>query len=72
MEYSEFIKDYPDDAGTRLEDFDHALLSLEKHGLNKDVVLNAPGSLHTMKGNSGMMGFESYKTYLHHAEEVLK
>ena len=72
MEYSELIKDYLDDADTHLKAFDHALLSLEKHGLNKEVVLNALGSLHTLKGNSGMMGFESFKTYIHQVEEVLK
>jgi len=72
MEYSEFIKDYPDDAGAHPEDFDRALLSLEKHGLNKDVVLNAPVPLHRMKGSSCMTGFESFKTCLHHAEEALK
>ena len=72
MEYSELIKDYLDDADSHLKAFDHALLSLEKQGLNKEVVLNALGSLHTLKGNSGMMGFESFKTYIHQVEEVLK
>ena len=72
MEYSELIKDFLDDSDTHLKAFDHALLSLERHGLNKEVVLKALGSLHTLKGNSGMMGLESFKTYLHHLEEVPK
>jgi len=72
MEYSELIKEFLDDADAHLKAFDHALLSLERHGLNKEVVLNVLGSLHTLKGNSGMMGFESFKTYIHRVEEVLK
>ena len=72
MEYSELIRDFLDDADTHLKEFDSALLSLEKNGQNKDVILNTLGSLHTLKGNSGMMGFESLKLYIHQVEEVLK
>ena len=72
MEYSELIRDFLDDADTHLKEFDRALLSLEKNGQNKDVILNTLGSLHTLKGNSGMMGFESLKLYIHQVEEVLK
>ncbi len=71
MEYSELIKDFLDDAGAHLKAFDKALLSLEKNG-NKEVILNVLGSLHTLKGNSGMMGFESLKLYIHQIEEILK
>ena len=72
MEYSELIKDFLDDADTHLKEFDSALLSLEKNGQNNEVILNTLGSLHTLKGNSGMMGFESLKLYIHQVEEVLK
>lgn len=72
MEYSELIKDFLDDAGAHLKSFDNALLSLEKNGHNKELILSALGSLHTMKGNSGMMGFESLKIYIHQIEEILK
>jgi len=72
MEYSELIKDFLDDAGAHLKEFDSALLSLEKNGRNNEVILNILGSLHTLKGNSGMMGFESLKLYVHQVEEVLK
>ena len=72
MEYSELIKDFLDDADAHLKEFDTALLSLEKNGQNKEVILNTLGSLHTLKGNSGMMGFESLKLYVHQVEEVLK
>ena len=72
MEYSELIKDFLDDADAHLKEFDSALLSLEENGRNNEVILNTLGSLHTLKGNSGMMGFESLKLYIHQVEEVLR
>ncbi|MBI5204794.1 MAG: chemotaxis protein CheA [Nitrospirae bacterium] len=72
MDYSALIKDYLDDANGHLNVFDSALLSLEKGGYKKDILINILGALHTLKGNSGMMGFESLKTYIHHVEEILK
>ena len=72
MGYSEFIKDFLDDADTHLKVFDRSLLSLEKHGLTKEVLLSALDSLQTLKDNSGMVGVESYKTCIHHADEVLE
>ncbi len=72
MDYSALIKDYLDDAGAHLNDFDSALLTLEKGGFNKELINATLGSLHTLKGNSGMMGFESLKVYIHQIEEILK
>ncbi|MDH4232678.1 MAG: Hpt domain-containing protein, partial [Nitrospirota bacterium] len=72
MEFSELLKDFLDDAETHLKAFDSALLSLERNGHNKDVVLSLLGSLHTFKGNSGMMGFEPLKRYIHLIEEIFK
>ncbi|TAL27128.1 MAG: chemotaxis protein CheA [Nitrospirae bacterium] len=72
MDYSDLIKDYLDDASSHLNAFDSALLSLEKDGYKKDIIIATLGSLHTLKGNSGMMGFESLKTYIHQVEEILK
>lgn len=72
MEYSELIKDFLDDAEGHLKAFDSALLSLEKNGHSKDIILSILGSLHTLKGNSGMMGFESLKLYIHQVEDILK
>ncbi|MEW6109663.1 MAG: chemotaxis protein CheA [Nitrospirota bacterium] len=72
MEYSELIKDFLDDAYSHLNTFDGTLLLLEKNGHNRDAVSNLLGSLHTFKGNSGMMGFEPLKQYIHIIEELLK
>ena len=72
MDFSEILKDFLDDADMHLKAFDHGLLSIEKSGANREIVLNTLGSLHTLKGNSGMMGFESLKMYIHQVEEALK
>lgn len=72
MEYGELIKDYLDDAEGHLGAFDNGLLSLESTGHDSSLVVSILGSLHTLKGNSGMMGFQSLKTYIHHIEEILK
>jgi two-component system chemotaxis sensor kinase CheA len=76
MDYSDLIKDFLDDAEGHLKAFDSALLSLEKNGddhpENRDIIIHTLGSLHTLKGNSGMMGFDSLKTFIHQLEEMLK
>jgi two-component system chemotaxis sensor kinase CheA len=72
VEYSELIRDFLDDAAEHLNVFDGVLLSLEKNGRDKEQIYGALGALHTLKGNSGMMGMESLKGYIHRVEEVLK
>ncbi len=72
MDYGQLVKDYLDDANEHLSVFDEALLSLEKDGFSRDIIVSVLGALHTLKGNSGMMGFESLKTYIHKIEEILK
>ncbi|MDA8432248.1 MAG: chemotaxis protein CheA [Nitrospiraceae bacterium] len=72
MEYSELLRDFLDDAETHLGLFDSALLSIEQNGFRKEVIMDMMGPLHTLKGNSGMMGFDSMKDYVHNIEEVLK
>ncbi len=72
MDYRELIKDYLDDAGGHLGTLDASLLFLEESGYHGDVIRNMLGALHTLKGNSGMMGFESLQRYIHRVEELLK
>lgn len=72
MEFTDLIRDYLDDAVGHLGCFDDALMTLEQDGYRPEVVSGVLGPLHTLKGNSGMMGFESLKRYLHEVEEVLK
>ncbi len=72
MDFSELLNEYLDESKGHLEVFDAALLSLEREGYNREVIQNTLRALHTLKGNSGMMGYESLKTYVHKVEEILK
>jgi two-component system chemotaxis sensor kinase CheA len=67
----ELLGIYIEDARLHLEALDHGLLSLERDGLDPDTVSAVLGPLHTLKGNSGMLGFASIKDYVHRLEDVL-
>src|SRR5271169_5866764 len=66
----ELLNIYLEDARGHLEALDHCLLTLEREGLEPDTVSSVLGPLHTLKGNSGMMGFTSIKEYVHRLEDV--
>jgi two-component system, chemotaxis family, sensor kinase CheA len=66
----ELLNIYLEDARAHLEGLDHALLALEREGLDPEVVAGIMGPLHTLKGNSGMMGFTGIKDYVHRLEDV--
>jgi two-component system chemotaxis sensor kinase CheA len=67
----ELLAIYLEDARVHLEALDHGLLALERQGLDLEVVSATLGPLHTLKGNSGMMGFTGIKDYVHRLEDVL-
>src|SRR4051812_38554440 len=66
----ELLTIYIEDARQHLDALDHCLLTLERDGLDQDVISTVLGPLHTLKGNSGMMGFTSIKDYVHRLEDV--
>jgi two-component system, chemotaxis family, sensor kinase CheA len=66
----ELLNIYLEDARGHLEALDHTLLALEREGLDHDVVTAVLGPLHTLKGNSGMIGFGAIKDYVHRLEDV--
>jgi two-component system chemotaxis sensor kinase CheA len=66
----ELLAIYLDDAREHLEALDHCLLALERDGPDPEVVAQALGPLHTLKGNSGMIGFHAIKDYVHRLEDV--
>ncbi len=68
---AELITIYLEDARGHLASLDQGLLRLEREGLSAEVVGSLLGPLHTLKGNSGMMGLGSIKDYLHRLEDVL-
>src|SRR5262245_7285548 len=67
---SELLSIYLEDARGHLETLDHCLLSLEREGFDPEGVGLVLGPLHTLKGNSGMMGFSAIKEYVHRLEDV--
>lgn len=73
---SALLGDYLDDASRHLEALDSALLAIEREkdlgGLDRALVTGLLGSLHTLKGNSGMMGFASVQKFVHQLEGVFK
>ena len=66
----ELLSIYLEDARGHLEMLDHSLLALEREGFDTEVVSAVLGPLHTLKGNSGMMGFTGIKEYVHRLEDV--
>jgi two-component system, chemotaxis family, sensor kinase CheA len=67
---SELIGIYVEDARAHLEALDHCLLTLERDGLDAEAIAAVLGPLHTLKGNSGMIGFSSIKDYVHRLEDA--
>ncbi len=66
----ELLNIYIEDARGHLEALDHCLLTLERDSLEPAAVQSVLGPLHTLKGNSGMMGFTAIKDYVHRLEDV--
>ncbi len=66
----ELLGIYLEDARGHLEALDQCLLALERDGLDAETVTSLLGPLHTLKGNSGMMGFSGIKEYVHRLEDV--
>jgi len=66
----ELVTIYLEDARGHLEALDHCLLTLEREGLDPELIAGVLGPLHTLKGNSGMMGFGGVKDYVHRLEDV--
>jgi two-component system chemotaxis sensor kinase CheA len=73
---SVLLKEYLEDAAGHLEAVEASLLELEKRAAqgvcDKGIITLLLGNLHTLKGNSGMMGFTPLQQYVHKLETVLK
>jgi two-component system chemotaxis sensor kinase CheA len=67
---AELVGIYLEDAREHLALLDAALLRLEREGHDAEGIASLLGPLHTLKGNSGMMGFTGVKDYVHRLEEV--
>jgi two-component system chemotaxis sensor kinase CheA len=67
---AELVGIYLEDAREHLTVLEAALLRLEREGHDAEVAASLLGPLHTLKGNSGMIGFAGVKDYIHRMEEV--
>jgi two-component system chemotaxis sensor kinase CheA len=67
---AELLGIYLEDARQHLESLDHCLLTLEREGPDPETVAAVLGPLHTLKGNSGMIGFSGIQEYVHRLEDV--
>lgn len=67
---SELVAIYLEDAREQLAILDDVLLRLEKDGARPELLASVLGPLHTLKGNSGMIGLTAVKDYVHRLEEV--
>jgi two-component system chemotaxis sensor kinase CheA len=68
---AELLTIFLEDARGHLEALDRGLLGLEREGLDPEIMTGLLGPLHTLKGNSGMLGFRGIKDYVHRLEDVL-
>ncbi|MBU5615298.1 chemotaxis protein CheA [Geomonas azotofigens] len=74
-DFSTLIEEFVEDAGSHLDAVEGFLLELERRapqGCDGELVTLILGHLHTLKGNSGMMGLTPLQQYVHRLEEVMK
>jgi two-component system chemotaxis sensor kinase CheA len=67
---AELVGIYLEDAREHLAVLDATLLRLERDGPSPDAVGSLLGPLHTLKGNSGMIGLIGVKDYVHRLEDA--
>lgn len=76
IDMSILLEEFLEDAAEHLDAVESTLLRIEKGvgggALDEGEVTLVLGSLHTLKGNSGMMGLTPMQQYVHKLESVLK
>ena len=67
------LDEYFETASEHVEAVENALMELEQRGkADEDLMTLILGDLHTLKGNSGMVGFSHIQQFVHKLESVLK
>ncbi len=69
---SDLLAIYAEYSRAHLDALDHCLLTLERTGLEPEALAALLGPLHTLKGNSGMVGFSGVKDYVHRLEDAVE
>ena len=70
MSFQDNTELFLDEAQELLERAEKALLELEKHPENKDLVHEVFRSLHTIKGSGAMFGFQAVSEFTHDVENL--
>jgi two-component system chemotaxis sensor kinase CheA len=70
MDISQFLQKFIDEAGNLLTNLDNVLIELEKDPGNKQYINEAFRVMHTIKGASGMYGFEKIVEITHELESL--
>ena len=76
FDITSLLEEYLDTASEHMDAVENALMELE-HGAGdgtaeENLLTFILGNLHTLKGNSGMMGFNHLQQFVHTLESVLK
>lgn len=75
-DFSVLLEEFVEDANGHVVQVESFLLELEKRATDgacdKEIVTMILGDLHTLKGNSGMMGLAPLQRYIHQLESVFK
>ncbi|HWP49395.1 MAG TPA: ABC transporter substrate-binding protein [Candidatus Limnocylindrales bacterium] len=71
-ENEEFLEIFFEEAGDILEGLEKGILALEKAPGDRNILRNVITASHTLKGNSGFLGFEKINSLSRHMEETLK
>jgi two-component system, chemotaxis family, sensor kinase CheA len=73
FDLSGLVDEFRDEARAQLDRLDAALLKLEREGRIEEGERTALlRGLHTLKGNSGMLGFVALRDYVHAVESVVR
>ena len=68
---AELLAEYLDEAAERIARIEEGLLSLPERTDRAEALIDARRELHTLKGNSGMMGFSELQSLAHRLEDRL-
>lgn len=67
-----YLKIFRDEAFELCDELENSLMELESSPENKELINKAFRALHTLKGSSGMFGFDNISMFVHRIENVFE
>ncbi|MCZ7626121.1 MAG: Hpt domain-containing protein [Candidatus Methylomirabilis sp.] len=71
MEDDDLLQGFFEESAELLADFEECLLQLETNPNDQELLNKSFRAIHTIKGNSGMLGFERIGAVAHSVEDLL-